>query len=244
MGRATSQSLTARPTPMAVGHLGGSSPPRRCLRVALDRARAGHRTPLDCRTGTCTHRYHKHFNQIFKLSGDLNLKKSIRIYAVFLSISLFVLIASGPTQSEPLNWERVTSSDVNQYEDWSHRQKDKYLNLSAFGDFDGDGKQDHAYLSKNVKEGKWGVFLETSRSGGMPRIVESGEIASLPRMFLQTQPAGTYPTLSCKYGSAPSANCGTSITLENESFAVISSEASSQTFFVRNGFVSSFYTSD
>jgi hypothetical protein len=26
MGRATSQSLTARPTPMAVGHLGGSSP--------------------------------------------------------------------------------------------------------------------------------------------------------------------------------------------------------------------------
>ena len=119
MGRATSQSLTARPTPMAVGHLGGSSPPRRCLRVALDRARAGHRTPLDCRTGTCTHRYHKHFNQIFKLSGDLNLKRSIRIYAGFLSVSLFVLIASGPTQSEPLNWERVTSSDVNQYEDWS-----------------------------------------------------------------------------------------------------------------------------
>ena len=172
------------------------------------------------------------------------MKKSIRIYAVFLSISLFVLIASGPTQSEPLNWERVTSSDVNQYEDWSHRQKDKYLNLSAFGDFDGDGKQDHAYLSKNVKEGKWGVFLETSRSGGMPRIVESGEIASLPRMFLQTQPPGTYPTLSCKYGSDPSVNCGISVNLQNDSFAITYSEASSETFFVCNGVVSSFYTSD
>jgi hypothetical protein len=180
----------------------------------------------------------------FNFPGDLDLKKSIRKNAGFLSVSLFVLIAAGPTQSKPLNWERVTSSDVNQYEDWSHRQQNKWLNLSAFGDFDGDGKQDHAYLSKNVKEGKWGVFLETSRSGGMPRIVESGEIASLPSMFLQTQPPGTYPTLSCKYGSAPSANCGTSITLENDSFAVISSEASSQTFFVRNGFVSSFYTSD
>jgi hypothetical protein len=174
----------------------------------------------------------------------LDLKKSIRKNAVFLFVSLFVLIVSGPAQSKPQNWERVTSSDVNQYEDWAYRQKDKWLNLSAFGDFDGDGKQDHAYLSKNVKEGKWGVFLETSSSGGMPRIVESGEISSLPRMFLQTQPPGTYTTLSCKHGSAPSANCGTSITLENDSFAVISSEASSQTFFVRNGFVSSFYTSD
>jgi hypothetical protein len=184
------------------------------------------------------------FHSVFKFPGDLDLKKSIRKNAGFLSVSLFVLIAAGPTQSKTLNWERVTSSDVNQYEDWSHRQQNKWLNLSAFGDFDGDGKQDHAYLSKNVKEGKWGVFLETSRSGGMPRIVESGEIASLPRMFLQTQPPGTYPTLSCKYGSAPSANCGTSITLQNESFEVISSEASSQTFFVLNGFVSSFYTSD
>ena len=180
----------------------------------------------------------------FKFLGDLDLNNSIRKHSGFLFASLFVLIVSGPAQSKPQNWERVTSSDVNQVEDWAYRQKDKWLNLSAFGDFDGDGKQDHAYLSKNVKEGKWGVFLETSRSGGMPRIVESGEIASLPRMFLQTQPPGTYPTLSCKYGSAPSANCGTSITLENDSFEVISSEASSQVFFVRNGVVSSFYTSD
>jgi len=180
----------------------------------------------------------------FKFPGDLDLNNSIRKYAGFLFVSLFVLIVSSSAQSKPNNWERVKSSDVNQYEDWAYRQNDKWLNLSAFGDFDGDGKQDHAYLSKNVKEGKWGVFLETSRSGGMPRIVESGEIASLPRMFLQTQPPGTYPTLSCKYGSAPSANCGTSITLQNESFEVISSEASSQTFFVLNGFVSSFYTSD
>ena len=184
------------------------------------------------------------FHSVFKFPGDLDLKKSIRNNAGFLSVSLFILIAAGPTQSKPLNWERVTSSDVNQSEDWSHRQQNKWLNLSAFGDFDGDGKQDHAYLSKNVKEGKWGVFLETSRSGGMPRIVESGEIASLPRMFLQTHPPGTYPTLSCKYGSAPSANCGTSITLESDSFEVISSEVSSQIFFVRNGFVSSFFTSD
>lgn len=172
------------------------------------------------------------------------MKNSTRREAFFFSVSLLVLIVSGPTQSHPMNWERVKASDVNQYEDWAYRQNDKYLNLSAFGDFDGDGKQDHAYLSKNVKEGKWGVFLELSSLGGMNRIVESGEISSLPRMFLQTQPPGNYPTLSCIHGSAPSANCGASITLENDSFEVICWEASSQTFFVRNGFVSSFYTSD
>ena len=172
------------------------------------------------------------------------MKNSIRREVFFFSVSLLVLIVSGPTQSHPMNWERVKASDVNQYEDWAYRQNDRWLNLSAIGDFDGDGKQDHAYLSKNVKEGKWGVFLELSSSGGMARIVESGEISSLPRMFLQTQPPGTYHGLNCKHGSAPSANCGTSVTLENDSFEIILSESSSETFFVCNGFVSSFYTSD
>ena len=180
----------------------------------------------------------------FKFLGDLDLNNSIRKHSGFLFASLFVLIVSGPAQSKPQNWERVTSSDVNQVEDWAYRQKDKWLNLSAFGDFDGDGKQDHAYLSKNVKDGEWGVFLEASRSGGVPRLVQSGEIASLPRMFLQTQPPGNYPTLSCKYGSDPSVNCGISVNLQNDSFAIIYSEASSETFFVCNGVVSSFYTSD
>jgi hypothetical protein len=182
----------------------------------------------------------------FKFPGDLDLNNSIRNHAGFLFVSLFVLIVSGPVQSKPQNWERVTSSDVNQYEDWAYRQKDKWLNLSAFGDFDGDGKQDHAYLSKNVKDRKWGVFLEASRSGGMPRLVDSGDddLDSIPRLFLQTQPPGIYRALSCKYGSDPSVNCGVSVNLQNDSFAITYSEASSETFFVCNGVVSSFYTSD
>jgi hypothetical protein len=184
------------------------------------------------------------FHSVFKFPGDLDLKKSIRKNAVFLFVSLFVLIVSGPAQSKPQNWERVTSSDVNQYEDWAYRQKDKYLNLSAFGDFDGDGKQDHAYLSKNVKDGEWGVFLEASRSGGVPRLVDTGDLASLPRIFLEVQPPGNYLTLNCKHGSDPSVNCGISVNLQNESFAITYSEASSETFFVCNGVVSSFYTSD
>jgi hypothetical protein len=180
----------------------------------------------------------------FKFPGDLDLNNSIRKYAGFLFVSLFVLIVSSPAQSKPNNWERVTSSDVNQYEDWAYRQNDKWLNLSAFGDFDGDGKQDHAYLSKNVKDGEWGVFLEASRSGGVPRLVDTGGISSLPRIFLQTQPPGIYRALSCQYGSDPSVNCGVSVNLQNDSFAITYSESSSETFFVCNGVVSSFYTSD
>jgi hypothetical protein len=180
----------------------------------------------------------------FKFLGDLDLNNSIRNHAGFIFVSLFVLIVSGPAQSKSQNWERVTSTDVNQYEDWAYRQKDKWNNLSAFGDFDGDGKQDHAYLSKNVKDGKWGVFLEASRSGGVPRLVDTGGIASLPRIFLQTQPPGIYRALNCKPGSDPSVNCGISVNLQNDSFAITYSEASSETFFVCNGVVSSFYTSD
>ena len=169
----------------------------------------------------------------------LNLKNWILIFSVFL-----ISIVSGPAHSGQEIWERVTPSDVNQYEDWAHRQKDRSYSLSAVGDFDGDGRPDQAYLSKNVSKGRWGLFLETSRSGEGPRLVETDEIGSLPRVFLDVQPPGRYRTLSCRYGSEPSVNCGKFVDLKTDSFTLTYSEASSRTFFISNDIVSYFWTSD
>lgn len=162
----------------------------------------------------------------------------------FFVALILMSISSGPAHSGQKGWERVTPSDVDQYEDWVHRRKETAYSLVAVGDFDGDGRPDQAYLSKNVSRGIWGLFLETSRSGGGPRLVETDEIASLPRMFLDLQPPGRYKTLSCIYGSEPSVNCGKLVDLKTDSFTLTYSEASSRTFFVSNNIVSYFWTSD
>lgn len=162
----------------------------------------------------------------------------------FFVALILMSISSGPARSGQEGWARVTPSDVNQYEDWVHRQKDRSYSLNAVGDFDGDGRQDQAYLAKNVSKGIWGLFLDTSRSGGGPRLVETDEIASLPRVFLDVQPPGRYRTLSCRYGSEPSVNCGKLVDLKTDSFTLTYLEASSRTFFVSNDIVSCFWTSD
>ena len=170
---------------------------------------------------------------------DLNLNNWILVSSVFL-----ISIVSGPAHSGQEMWERVTPSDVNQYEDWAHRRKETAYSLVAVGDFDGDGRPDQAYLSKNVSKVIWGLFLETSRSGGGPRLVDTDDIVTLPRVFLDLQPPGRYKTLSCLHGSEPSVNCGKHIHLKADSFSLSYLEASSRTFFISNDIVSYFWTSD
>jgi len=170
-------------------------------------------------------------------------KKRMNALSGFVALIL-MSISSGPARSGQEGWERVVLSDVNQYEDWVHRQKSRLYGLSAVGDFDGDGSPDQVYLAKNVSKGRWGLFLDTSRSGGGPRLVETDEIASLPRVFLDVQPPGRYRTVSCRSGSEPSVNCGKFVDLKTDSFTLTYSEASSRTFFVSNDIVSYFWTSD
>ena len=155
-------------------------------------------------------------------------------YCLFLA-AFALLFSPSLANSETNKWEMVTQSDVNSYEDWHYRKRDKRFLLSAVGDFDGDGKQDRAYLMKNVNQGEWALFLKASKKTGQPRLVDTGDIKSLPRLFLESQPPGVYSSASCKYGDDPDVNCEVSVDIKSESFSLTFSESGSTTYYMCNG---------
>ena len=159
---------------------------------------------------------------------------------VYTSCCLFAAVLTlfcspSSANSETNKWEMVTQSDVNSYEDWQYRKKDKRLLLTAVGDFDGDGKQDHAYLMKNVNKGEWALFLKASRKTGQSMLVTTGDINSLSRLFLESQPPGVYSSASCKYGDDPDVNCEVAVDIKSESFSLTFSESGSTTYYMCNG---------
>lgn len=145
-------------------------------------------------------------------------------------------------QDKQAGWERALPSDVDDYEDWNLRQDNKDLYLKAFGDFDGDGRQDEAYLAKNVAAGQYGVFVKLAKADA-PIELDWGELKSLPRVGLYEVKPGRYTDFCARKRNRP-ADCVPHVSIPNEAFAVVYFEASSHTLYFKNGKWLTVWTSD
>jgi len=139
-------------------------------------------------------------------------------------------------------WERVLPSDVDDYEDWNLRQSDKNLNLRAFGDFDGDGRRDEAYLAKNVAAGLFGVFVKLAKADA-PLEIETGPLDDLPRVGLSEVKPEQYTDFCARKRHRP-ADCTPRSSIPHDAFNVVYFEASAHTLYFKNGKWLTLWTSD
>jgi hypothetical protein len=155
-----------------------------------------------------------------------------------------MLFIPSPTfaQTKQEAWVRALASDVDDYEDWNLRQDNKDLYLRAFGDFDGDGRQDEAYLAKNVAAGQYGVFVKLAKADA-PIELDWGELKSLPRVGLYELKPGKYSDFCARMRNRP-ADCVPHVSIPNEAFAVVYFEASSLTHYFKYGKWETVWTSD
>jgi len=157
----------------------------------------------------------------------------------FLGLGLIVLTIASLhmpcfAQTKASKWQRVLPSDVRNSENWAFRKTNKALNLSAFGDFDGDGQQDEAYLAKNEAANEYAVFVKTAKAGAEPVRLETGKLSDLQTIGLTAVKPGRY-TDWCAGKTPRPDTCAASVEVPNEAFSLFQYESSARILYSKNG---------
>lgn len=140
-------------------------------------------------------------------------------------------------------WERVLPSDVSNSLDWTYRKADKALNLSTFGDFDGDGQQDEAYLAKNVYVDKYAVFVKMAKAGARPLRLDTGKLSDLPSIGVSAVKPGRYTDWCARKSPRPD-KCMPIVEVPNQAFSVFMYESAARIIYFKNGEWLTIWTSD
>ena len=159
---------------------------------------------------------------------------------------LFCLAVLSPistlAQTHPELWERALPSDVDDYEDWAYRQADKNLNLRAFGDFDGDGRRDDAYLTKNASVGRYAVMVKLAKADAAIAL-DTGALSDLTRIGLGGVKPGPLTGFCARQEPRPD-GCTPRVSIPNAAFSVSMFESSERIFYFKNGAWLTVWTSD
>ena len=152
------------------------------------------------------------------------------------SLALFVALmfpAASFSQTKADTWQRVVPSDVSGSDNWVFRKTDKALNLSAFGDFDGDGRQDEAYLAKNEAANDYAVFVKAAKAGAEPLRLETGKLSDLHTIGLTAVKPGRYTDWCARKTPRPDM-CAASVEVPNEAFSVFMYESAARILYYKN----------
>jgi hypothetical protein len=133
----------------------------------------------------------------------------------------------------PVGWRAATPADVDGVAARLHlAAADRFpgQQLSAIGDFDGDGRADRAAVLVDGTGVRLGVFVFRG-AGGAAQKIEDEPIDGLVNIGLDLQAAGTFPTACGKGAGAKGAPCRPAITTKQASIAITHFEASQELVF-------------
>jgi hypothetical protein len=105
---------------------------------------------------------------------------------------VLALLLTVEASAQVSDWRPAEAKDVVNLGGWEFRKDRADLALFAFGDFDGDGKQDRAELSVNDDARKFGLFVRLA-NGESVLLVEH-PLNDLPSMGICMMPRSSYPT--------------------------------------------------
>ena len=142
--------------------------------------------------------------------------------------------AASFSQTKADIWQRALPTDVSGSDNWALRKADKALNLSAVGDFDGDGGQDEAYLAKNESADEYAVFVKMAKAGAEPMRLETGKLSDLHTIGLTAVKPGRY-TDWCSRKTPMPGTCAASVEVPNAAFSVFKYESAAQILYYKNG---------
>jgi len=168
------------------------------------------------------------------------------LHLIFVTSIVILLILTptlGFSKTKSNVWERVLPSDVSNSVDWAYRKADKALNLSAFGDFDGDGQQDEAYLAKNVYVDKYAVFVKMAKAGARPLRLDTGKLSDLPSIGVSAVKPGRYTDWCARKSPRPD-KCMPIVEVPNQAFSVFMYESAARIIYFKNGEWLTIWTSD
>lgn len=121
----------------------------------------------------------------------------MRTKYAFLGLPLALAAAACSHQAEATGgqWTAVQRSDLAGTPDLASRDP-ATLNLSADGDYNGDGRKDRAEIRQDRDRSRYGVLVCLSRPSGpcAETLVASGPIAHLRTLGIKSVPAATAAT--------------------------------------------------
>jgi hypothetical protein len=182
-----------------------------------------------------------------KLKINSPVDKSLHCTVEFLlGLNIIVLVAipePGFSQTKASVWERVLPSDVSNSDNWTLRKADKALNLTVLGDFDGDGRQDEAYLAKNVSAKKYAVFVKMAKAGARPLRLDTGKLSDLPSIGVSAVKPGRYTDWCARKSPRPD-KCVPIVEVPNQAVSVFMYESAARIIYYKNGEWLTIWTSD
>ena len=151
--------------------------------------------------------------------------------------------AASFSQTKADIWQRALPTDVSGSDNWALRKADKALNLSAVGDFDGDGGQDEAYLAKNESADEYAVFVKMAKAGARPLRLDTGKLSNLPSIGVSAVKPGRYTDWCARKSPRPD-KCVPIVEVPNQAVSVFMYESAARIIYYKNGEWLTIWTSD